>query len=147
MEWVHAPAGAVRIDRNENPNGPAKEAIQAITLAAAESSRYPDELVMQLTRAVADAVGVAEFNVVLTCGSTDVIRSAVYSFTSPTRALITAGPSYESPGNDGSGDDGSRARPAEDGGGIEGGGARVSLQPEQPDGDRSLGRRRSHDDQ
>ncbi len=100
MAWVHAPAGAVRLDRNENPNGPAKEAIQAITLAAAESSRYPDEVVMQLTRAVADAVGVAEFNVVLTCGSTDVIRSAVYSFTSPTRALITAGPSYESPGND-----------------------------------------------
>src|SRR5579863_249774 len=100
LEWVNAPAGAVRLDRNENPNGPAKEAIQAITLAAAESSRYPDELVMQLTRSVADAVGVAEFNVVLTCGSTDVIRSSVYSFTSPTRALVTAAPSYESPGND-----------------------------------------------
>jgi histidinol-phosphate aminotransferase len=100
LAWVAAPAGAVRLDRNENPNGPAKEAIQAITAAAAESSRYPDELVAQLTRAVADTVGVAEFNVVLTCGSTDVIRSSVYSFTSPTRALITAAPSYESPGND-----------------------------------------------
>jgi histidinol-phosphate aminotransferase len=100
LEWVIAPASAVRLDRNENPNGPAKEAIQAITLAAAESSRYPDELVTQLTRAVADTVGVAEFNVVLTCGSTDVIRSAVYGFTSPTRGLVTAAPSYESPGND-----------------------------------------------
>ena len=100
LEWVNAPASAVRLDRNENPNGPAKEAIQAITIAAAESSRYPDELVTQLTRAVADTVGVAEFNVVLTCGSTDVIRSAVYAFTSPTRGLVTAGPSYESPGND-----------------------------------------------
>jgi histidinol-phosphate aminotransferase len=100
LEWVNAPASAVRLDRNENPNGPAKEAIQAITVAAAESSRYPDELVTQLTRAVADTVGVAEFNVVLTCGSTDVIRSAVYGFTSPTRGLVTAAPSYESPGND-----------------------------------------------
>src|SRR5579862_8791792 len=100
LAWVNAPAGAVRLDRNENPNGPAKEAIQAIASAAAESSRYPDELVTQLGRAVADTVGVAEFNVVLTCGSTDVIRSSVYSFTSPTRGLVTAGPSYESPGND-----------------------------------------------
>jgi histidinol-phosphate aminotransferase len=100
LESVNAPAGAVHLDRNENPNGPAKEAIQAITLAAAESSRYPVELEKQLTRAVADARGVAEFNVVLTCGSTDVIRSAVYSFTSPTRALVTGSPSYESPGYD-----------------------------------------------
>ena len=100
MAWVNAPAGAVRLDRNENPNGPAKEAIEAMTASLAESSRYPDELVASLQRAVADAVGVAEFNVVLTCGSTDVIRSAVYAFTSPTRALVTAAPSYESPGND-----------------------------------------------
>lgn len=97
---VNAPAGAIHLDRNENPNGPAKEAIQAIAAAAAESSRYPVELEKQLTRAIADAVGVAEFNVVLTCGSTDVIRSSVYSFTSATRGLVTGSPSYESPGYD-----------------------------------------------
>ena len=100
LEWVNAPAGAIRLDRNENPNGPAKEAIQAITLAAAESSRYPVDLEKQLARAIADAVGVAEFNVVVTCGSTDVIRSSVYAFTSPTRALITGAPSFETPGYD-----------------------------------------------
>jgi histidinol-phosphate aminotransferase len=100
MEWVHASPGAVRLDRNENPNGPAKEAIEAMTAALGEASRYPDELVASLARAVADTVGVADFNVALTCGSTDVIRSAVYAFTSPTRALVTASPSYESPGND-----------------------------------------------
>jgi histidinol-phosphate aminotransferase len=71
-----------------------------MTTELAESSRYPDEIVANLTRALADARGVAEYNIALTCGSTDVIRSSVYSFTSPTRALVTAGPSYESPGND-----------------------------------------------
>lgn len=100
LEWVNAPASAIRLDRNENPNGPAKEAIQAICVAAAESSRYPVDLEKQLARAIADTVGVAEFNVVVTCGSTDVIRSAVYSFTSPTRALVMGSPSYEGPGYD-----------------------------------------------
>jgi histidinol-phosphate aminotransferase len=100
LTWVNAPAGAVKLDRNENPNGPAKEAIEAMTAELSQSSRYPDEIVVNLTRALADARGVAEYNIVLTCGSTDVLRSAVYSFTSPTRALVTAGPSYESPGAD-----------------------------------------------
>jgi histidinol-phosphate aminotransferase len=100
LEWTRGPANAVRLDRNENPNGPAKEALVAMTAAVGESSRYPDEIVANLTRALADAVGVAEYNIALTCGSTDAIRSSVYAFTSPTRALVTGGPSYESPGND-----------------------------------------------
>jgi hypothetical protein len=37
-------ADAIRLDRNENPNGPAKEALSGIVAALGESSRYPDEV-------------------------------------------------------------------------------------------------------
>jgi len=96
--WADA---AIRLDRNENPNGPAKEALDGIVAALGQASRYPDDILIQtLTRALADANGVAEHNIVLTCGSTDVIRSAVYAFTTPTRALVAAVPTFESPAQD-----------------------------------------------
>jgi histidinol-phosphate aminotransferase len=90
--------GAIRLDRNENPNGPAKEALDGIVAAFADASRYPDEA--PLLHALAEARGVSEHNIVLTCGSTDVIRSAVYAFTSPSRALVAGLPSFESAGQD-----------------------------------------------
>jgi histidinol-phosphate aminotransferase len=92
----------VRLDSNENPYGPGRAAVDAITLALGGVHRYPDDAVDALRAGVARHFHVAPENVCLGCGSTDVLRAAVYAFTSPRRALVTASPTYESPGLDAS---------------------------------------------
>ena len=92
----HAP-GAIRLNSNENPNGPGAVALAAITAALGEANRYPRGAVTALRDAVAASFGLGAENVVLGCGSSDILRACVYAFTGPGRALVTSQPSYESP--------------------------------------------------
>jgi histidinol-phosphate aminotransferase len=87
----------IRLDSNENPDGPGSVALQAIRDALGETMRYPDDAVTLLQTAVADLHGTDPYHVRLGCGSTDILRACVQAFTSPTRALVTGAPSYESP--------------------------------------------------
>ena len=87
----------VRLDSNENPDGPDRAALDAIAAAMSGIHRYPDDAAEALRAAVAAAHGVPLANVTLGCGSTDVLRAAVQAYTSPARALVTAAPTYESP--------------------------------------------------
>jgi histidinol-phosphate aminotransferase len=87
----------IRLDSNENPNGPGPAPLEAIRAALYDTPRYPDDAVMQLQAAVAELHGTDPYHVRLGCGSTDVLRACVQAFTSPTRALVTGAPSYESP--------------------------------------------------
>jgi histidinol-phosphate aminotransferase len=90
-------AGVIRLDSNENPDGPAPVALEAIRAALGESHRYPDDAVVALQAAIATLHGTDPYHVRLGCGSTDILRAAVTTFTSPTRALVTAAPSFETP--------------------------------------------------
>jgi histidinol-phosphate aminotransferase len=92
-------SGIVRLDSNENPNGPGSLVLDAMRGAFGEANRYPDRPMDELTAAVARAHGVSEECVAIGCGSTDVLRMAVIAFTSSTRALVTASPTYEDPGH------------------------------------------------
>ena len=85
----------IRLDSNENPDGPDRAALEAMTAALAMAHRYPDDAADALRAAVAHAHGVAIENVTLGAGSTDVLRAAVVAYVSPTRHLVTAAPSYE----------------------------------------------------
>lgn len=89
--------GAVRLDSNENPNGPGQAALDAIRAAFGETARYPDVPADDARRTIAKHFGVAPENVLAGCGSGEVLRMAVYAFTSPERALVTAAPSFEDP--------------------------------------------------
>ena len=89
------PRGVVRLDSNENPHGPAPAALDALRGALGDAGRYPDAPVDDLQAAIAAMHRVKPECVLLGCGSSDVIRMAVYEFTSPNRALLTAAPSFE----------------------------------------------------
>ena len=115
------------------------------------TARRPTE---QLVTAIATKFGAKPENVVLGAGSQEILKSAVRAFTSPTRGLVTAAPSFENcPGfarqarSSGHRDQGGRSappRPRRHGCGRQGRRPRVPEQPEQPDGDgaRQQGRRR-----
>jgi len=91
-----APGGAIRLDSNENPHGPAPAALDAMRTAFGEANRYPDDAASDLRKAVAERHGVSVENVAIGCGSTEILRAAAFAFTSPGAGLVTAAPSFES---------------------------------------------------
>ncbi len=93
---VSAPE-AIRLDSNENPNGPGRAALDAVRAMFTEAPRYPDVPTVDLTQAIARNFKVTADNVVVGCGSGEILRMAAYAFTSPERALVTAAPSFEDP--------------------------------------------------
>jgi histidinol-phosphate aminotransferase len=91
--------GMVRLDSNENPNGPGRAALDAITRQLSMSNRYPVKEQDDLIAALARIQGVAPENILLGCGSGELLRVAVQAFTSPTRGLVAADPTFEAPVN------------------------------------------------
>jgi histidinol-phosphate aminotransferase len=87
--------GMIRIDSNENPNGPGVRAFEAMRGTFSEANRYPVVLEDDLTAEIARTLGVKPENIMLGCGSSEVLRSAVQAFTSPARALVSPSPSFE----------------------------------------------------
>jgi len=87
--------GMIRIDSNENPNGPGARAFEAIRSAYPIANRYPVVLEDELAAEIARTLSVRPENILLGCGSGEVLRSAVQAFTSPTRALVSPMPSFE----------------------------------------------------
>jgi histidinol-phosphate aminotransferase len=88
---------AIRLDSNENPNGPGELALDAIRAMFRETPRYPDVPSSELQQAIARHLKVAPENVIVGCGSGEILRMASYAFTSPERALVTGAPSFEDP--------------------------------------------------
>jgi histidinol-phosphate aminotransferase len=87
----------IRLDSNENPNGPGRAALDALAGAAAGAHRYPFAAADALRAAVARLHGADAANVAVCCGSTDVLRACVQAFAGPGRALVTAAPTFETP--------------------------------------------------
>jgi histidinol-phosphate aminotransferase len=90
--------GMIRIDSNENPIGPGEQAIAAIRKTCEQSNRYPVLLEDDLKDSIAKLQGVKVENVILGCGSGELLRSAVQAFTSADRAYVAPAPTFESPG-------------------------------------------------
>jgi histidinol-phosphate aminotransferase len=92
-----AASDAIRLDSNENPNGPGAAALDAIRAMFGEAPRYPDVPSEDLKQAIARHQKVAPENILIGCGSGEILRMASYAFTSPQRALVTGAPSFEDP--------------------------------------------------
>jgi histidinol-phosphate aminotransferase len=86
------------LHNNENPLGPGDRAIAAMRAKLTEPGiplaryRFPEA---EVEEALAKAFSCKPENIMLGCGSTQVLRSATHAFTSPTAALVTGAPSYE----------------------------------------------------
>lgn len=89
------PAGAVRINANENPLGPCPEALEVMIAAMKDGGRYHFEEARNMAGALADTEGIGPSYVEAFAGSSDPLHRAVLAFTSPTRPLVTANPGYE----------------------------------------------------
>jgi histidinol-phosphate aminotransferase len=95
--WRIAAPSAMRLDSNENPNGPGAKALEAVRAMFGESNRYPDVQSGDMRDAIAAHFKIKPENVLISCGSGEILRVAAYAFTGPDRALVTGLPSFEDP--------------------------------------------------
>ena len=94
-----SPANLIRLDSNENPNGPGTRALDAIRAMFGEANRYPDDPERALITAIAKEHGISEENIVLGCGSSEILRMSVEAFVNTAQHLVTAAPTFELCGN------------------------------------------------
>lgn len=71
-----APPGVAQLSRNENPFGPAPSALQAMALTAGQGAYYADRGVKRLIAMIAERHGLDSDCVVLSSGSTEVLKCA-----------------------------------------------------------------------
>jgi histidinol-phosphate aminotransferase len=86
------------LHNNENPLGPSPQALEAIAAKLTEpgvpAARYTS-LAPKLAEAVAAREKCKPENVLVGCGSTQILRTATFAYTSPSRPLVAGVPTYE----------------------------------------------------
>jgi histidinol-phosphate aminotransferase len=90
--------GVIVLASNENPVGPGGKVLDAVKAAFGEDGRAPGRYSNQsreLIEAIAKKQGVKPENVVLGCGSTQILRSATHLFTAKDKPLVGTIPTYE----------------------------------------------------
>jgi len=87
----------VLLNSNENPDGPPPASIEAMMRALPLAGRYHDDQMDALSAAIAAAESIKPEEVLMGCGSSEILHCAVDAFTSPTLPLITTSPAYELP--------------------------------------------------
>ena len=88
-------AGPIRLSANENPYGPCKPALAALSGCGGVASRYPGAIQEEMVQAIATHHGVNPDQVVLGCGSSDILRMADSAFLAPGQKLVAAEPTFE----------------------------------------------------
>ena len=90
--------GVICLSSNENPLGPGPAVLDAIKAAfgpaGATPGRYSGSS-RDLIDAIAKRLGVKPENIVLGCGSTQILRSCTHLFTAKDKALVGTIPTYE----------------------------------------------------
>jgi len=85
----------IQINSNENPYGPSARALDALTKAERAAARYPDAAEESLLDAIARHHGVDREEVVLGCGSSEVLQVADMAFLGAGRKVVCAEPTFE----------------------------------------------------
>jgi histidinol-phosphate aminotransferase len=85
----------VYLDSNENPLGPCEAARKAVVDILPNGGRYAPPLYETLMKMFADQMQVPMNHVALYDGSSSPLQFSVMAYTSPTRSLVVADPTYE----------------------------------------------------
>ncbi len=85
----------VELNSNENPYGPSPRAMEAITRSERVASRYPDAEERRVIAAIAKLHGVEPSNVLLGCGSGEILRVADMAFLGADKKVVAAEPTFE----------------------------------------------------
>jgi histidinol-phosphate aminotransferase len=94
-----AATGWVRLSNNENPYGPSAAALNAVRQAFPIACRYPDAVLDDLVAAIAALHQVSPDQVLVGAGSGQLLKLSALAFTSGTKALVTAHPTFEALGH------------------------------------------------
>ena len=87
-------AGIILLNGNENAYGPSIAARKAMTEAAGNSNRYPDDQVSILKKQVAEFWGIGTENILFGAGSSEFLGLVSLLVSSTKGKIITAEPSY-----------------------------------------------------
>ena len=85
----------IRLSANENPYGPCAASLEALTRSANSASRYPGAIEDAVRDAIAKHHGVKPDQIVLGCGSSDVLRMADSAFVPAGKTIVAAEPTFE----------------------------------------------------
>ncbi len=84
------PEDIIKLASNENPLGPSPKAVEAMRQALERSHVYPDGGGYYLREAIAEKFALKRENVILGCGSNEVIEFVGHAFLRPGDEIITA---------------------------------------------------------
>lgn len=91
-------APGIKLSSNENPVGPGRAVLDAISAQFGQAMRYPFNASpgdAKLVETLAATNTVKPENLVLGAGSQEILKVAVWAYTSPARPLVTASPTFE----------------------------------------------------
>lgn len=92
------PGGPIILSRNENAYGPSQKVIASMQDSLRFANRYPDQAVHALHERISQSHSIKPDQLVLGCGSGEILSIAASSFLAPGKKLITALPTFESLG-------------------------------------------------
>ncbi len=95
-----ASSNVIRIASNENPLGPGQHVVDIIVGKFPEAGRYPFNAQQRepvLVKALASKYSVSDNQIALGPGSGEILSNSVRAFTSPSKPLATAWPTFENP--------------------------------------------------
>ncbi|RFC44659.1 MAG: histidinol-phosphate aminotransferase [Verrucomicrobia bacterium] len=84
------PASIVKLASNENPLGPSPKALEAMRACLERGHFYPDGGGYYLREAIGERCGLKRENVILGCGSNEVIEFIGHAFLKPGDEIVTA---------------------------------------------------------
>src|SRR5947208_1945628 len=90
-----APQGRILLNSNENAYGPLPKSSKALQGALGQANRYPFAFYGELSEEIASLHRVEPSQIVLGCGSSEILRMAAMALLGSGRQLVQAAPTYE----------------------------------------------------
>jgi histidinol-phosphate aminotransferase len=87
--------GTIHLNLNENSYGPSPKALNALNSCGKIASRYPFAAYSQVRDAIAQSYGLSRENILLGCGSTEILRCVDMAFLGPGQNIVVAEPTFE----------------------------------------------------
>jgi histidinol-phosphate aminotransferase len=94
--YIDTPANVALLNINEYPSGPTPAAVNVMTQMATNGNRYYMMETTKFTGEVAAYHDLKPSYVTLYAGSSEILQFTTMAFTSPTKSLVTADPTFES---------------------------------------------------
>lgn len=95
---IHSFAQLILLSHNENPYGPSEKVLAVMREALSGSNRYPRTEYDSLVNKIAVFHRVRPEQIVLGCGSSEILRLAAAAFLGPGKKFIQASPTFPLPG-------------------------------------------------